>query len=127
MKSLKVSVIIPNWNGKKLLEICLASLKRQSLSDFEVTVVDNNSNDSSIKFLQEKYPDIRIITIPQNLFTHLVITDSFDYHPTIESLFEGFLAEFQPDLVHIQHLAGTSSGIPAIIQKKGLPREQPHK
>jgi glycosyltransferase involved in cell wall biosynthesis len=76
---------------------------------------------------QEEYwaDDTSDETIPvrrvNNNFTNLVISDAFDYHPKIESLFEDFLTEFQPDLVHIQHLAGTSSNIPVIIKNKGLP------
>ena len=32
----KVSVIVPNWNGKNYLEKCLLSLKGQTYEDLEV-------------------------------------------------------------------------------------------
>lgn len=43
-----VSVIVVNWNRKALLEACLRSLARQSLSSFEVILVDNGSSDGSV-------------------------------------------------------------------------------
>lgn len=42
-----VSVVIPNWNGRELLESALASLRAQSLRPLEVLVVDNGSTDGS--------------------------------------------------------------------------------
>ncbi len=62
----KVSVIIPNWNGKQLLDVCLSSLVRQSFKDFEVIVVDNGSVDGSQEFIQKKFPDIKLINLDKN-------------------------------------------------------------
>jgi len=42
-----VSIIVVNWNGKHLLPDCLASLRAQTFTDFEVIVVDNDSTDGS--------------------------------------------------------------------------------
>jgi GT2 family glycosyltransferase len=64
---IKLSVIIPNWNGKILLQDCLRSLARQSFKDFEIIVVDNGSTDGSIEFLQSKYPYVKIIKFGENL------------------------------------------------------------
>lgn len=61
-----VAVIIPNWNGKKLLEICLASLEKQTYQDFETIVVDNGSSDDSVNFIQKKYPKIKVVQLDQN-------------------------------------------------------------
>ena len=36
-----VTVIIPNYNGLKFMEPCMAALKRQTSQEFEVLVVDN--------------------------------------------------------------------------------------
>lgn len=50
---MKASVIIPNWNGKNLLKICLNSLKKQTFKNFEIIVVDNGSIDGSIEYLKK--------------------------------------------------------------------------
>ena len=41
----KVSVVIPNYNGKKFLDGCLRSLENQSISEFETILVDDGSTD----------------------------------------------------------------------------------
>lgn len=61
----KVSVIIPNWNGRKFLEIVLPSLKNQTFQDFETIVIDNGSEDDSLVFLK-KWPNVRTIALPRN-------------------------------------------------------------
>ena len=66
IKSL-VSVIIINWNGKDYLKNCLGSLERISYKKKEIIVVDNGSDDGSVKFLRNKYPKVKIITNSSNL------------------------------------------------------------
>lgn len=60
------SVIIPNWNGKELLEDCLKSLQNQTSNNFEVILVDNNSTDNSISFVTENFPQVKIIRLNKN-------------------------------------------------------------
>jgi glycosyltransferase involved in cell wall biosynthesis len=43
----KVSVIIPVYNGEKMLRKCLGSVLEQTYKDYEVIVVDNNSTDKT--------------------------------------------------------------------------------
>jgi GT2 family glycosyltransferase len=62
----KVSVIIVNWNGKELLKTCLDSLETQTFRDFKVVLVDNGSNDGSVEFVRENYPQVEIITLDKN-------------------------------------------------------------
>ncbi len=45
----KVTVVIPNYNGKKYLIPCMDSLMQQSFSDFSVIIVDNGSDDGSME------------------------------------------------------------------------------
>ena len=59
-QKMKTAVVILNWNGKHWLEKFLPNVISES-SDATVIVADNNSSDDSIKFLEEKYPNIRII------------------------------------------------------------------
>lgn len=62
----KITVIIPNWNGKKLLEECLKSLKSQTLKDFSIIIVDNGSTDDSVDLIEKNYPEIKIIKLNKN-------------------------------------------------------------
>jgi GT2 family glycosyltransferase len=63
----KVSVIIPNWNGAHLLPTCLGSLRRQTLAQYEIIVVDNASQDNSLELLAREFPQVSVITLPRNL------------------------------------------------------------
>lgn len=63
---IKISVIIPSWNGKNLLEECLASAEDQSFKDFDITVVDNSSTDGTVEFLSKFFPRVRVIKMAQN-------------------------------------------------------------
>ena len=64
----KLSVIIPNWNGKRFLQECLDSLKDQTYSHFETILVDNGSTDGSADFVQQRYGDfVRTIRNEINL------------------------------------------------------------
>ncbi|MFH1221417.1 MAG: glycosyltransferase family 2 protein [Candidatus Eisenbacteria bacterium] len=67
-KKPRVSVVIPNLNGKDLLGDCLRSLERQTFKDFEVVLVDNGSTDGSVAFVKDRFPWIaRVIENPSNL------------------------------------------------------------
>lgn len=62
----KVTVIIPNYNGKHFMEPCLSSLEKQTFRSFRVLVVDNASTDGSLEFMAEKYPDVEVVALDQN-------------------------------------------------------------
>lgn len=62
----KVSVVIPNWNGKHFLSGCLDSLANQSYKNLDVIVVDNGSKDGSVSFIKENYPDVHLIEFDSN-------------------------------------------------------------
>jgi GT2 family glycosyltransferase len=64
---MKVSVVIPVWNGREYLAECLNALLSQSYSDLEVIVVDNASVDGSADFIAEEYPQVRLVRNAQNL------------------------------------------------------------
>lgn len=66
MRNTKVSVIIPNWNGYQLLEDCLTSLIKQTFEDFEIILVDNNSTDDSLKYVESNFPQVKIIKLNKN-------------------------------------------------------------
>lgn len=61
-----VSVIIPNWNGAEHLPTCLESLRRQTLADSEVIVVDNGSTDGSLRLLKQEYAEAHVLALGEN-------------------------------------------------------------
>lgn len=63
----RVSVIIPNWNGLRLLRPCLEALRRQTVADREVIVVENASTDGSREALAAEYPEVRVLAQETNL------------------------------------------------------------
>jgi len=65
---LRVSVIIPNWNGAHLLPTCLRALERQTFRDFEIVVVDNASSDASRALLARDFPAARVLGLDANRF-----------------------------------------------------------
>jgi GT2 family glycosyltransferase len=63
----KTSIVILNWNGKKLLEQFLPTVFAHSLNDSsEVIVADNGSTDDSVDFLKTQFPDVPLILLDKN-------------------------------------------------------------
>ena len=69
MALLKFSVIIVSWQVKAELRECLASLMRERNGepDFDVTVVDNASADGSAEMVGQKFPQVKLIALEQNI------------------------------------------------------------
>jgi len=64
---MKLSIIIVNYNVKYFLEQCLLSVRKAVEGmDAEVFVVDNNSVDSSVSMIEEKFPEVELIANKDN-------------------------------------------------------------
>jgi GT2 family glycosyltransferase/glycosyltransferase involved in cell wall biosynthesis len=63
------SVVIPNWNGKDLLEQYLPSVVEALAGnpDNEIVVVDNGSTDGSADFIRTAFPQVTLLALPSNL------------------------------------------------------------
>jgi GT2 family glycosyltransferase/glycosyltransferase involved in cell wall biosynthesis len=63
------SVVIPNWNGRDLLEKYLPSVEAalSGSPDHEIIVVDNGSSDGSTAFLRERFPRVKVLALDRNL------------------------------------------------------------
>lgn len=61
----RVTIIIPNYNGKQLLENCIRTLERQTCRDFHLLIVDNGSTDGSNAVTSETL-DIEWIFLKKN-------------------------------------------------------------
>jgi GT2 family glycosyltransferase len=65
---LDLSIIIVNWNTKKLLLDCLASVyETVTRISMQVWLVDNASTDGSVEAVKRFYPDVKIIQNPRNM------------------------------------------------------------
>lgn len=62
----EVTIVIPNYNGKRLLENCLKTLEQQTYKDFKVLVVDNGSSDGSTEVSSEQL-ELEIVSLKENL------------------------------------------------------------
>ncbi|MBI1851924.1 MAG: glycosyltransferase family 2 protein [Planctomycetes bacterium] len=64
-----VSVVVPNFNGRSHLELCLASLAATQYPEarLEILVVDNGSRDGSCEFIRQRFPRVRLIPLAENV------------------------------------------------------------
>ena len=62
----RVSVIIPNWNGSRWLGPCLDSLRLQTYTESKTYLVDNGSTDDSVTFVRGRFPEVAVISLPEN-------------------------------------------------------------
>jgi hypothetical protein len=70
MELMNLSIIIPSFNTKELLDQCLASIfasVKPNPFSFEVIVVDNSSSDGSVELVKKKYPLVLLLQNKTNL------------------------------------------------------------
>jgi len=62
------SIVIPNWNGKDLLDKYLGSVVGAASGNpgNEVIVVDNGSTDGSAEFVRSAFPSVKLVALPEN-------------------------------------------------------------
>lgn len=66
----RVTIVIPTWNNRIILEECLNSLQKfnQINSGFiEILVVDNGSADGTQEFIAKNYPRVKVVALTQNM------------------------------------------------------------
>lgn len=61
-----LSVVIPTYNGLRVLRSCIAALRRHLPPYAEVIVVDDGSTDGTSRFVERSYPWVRLIRFPRN-------------------------------------------------------------
>lgn len=63
----QISVVMPNFNNGRFLTESVSSVLGQDYDNFELIVVDDGSTDDSFDILHSKFPNIRIVSHPQNM------------------------------------------------------------
>lgn len=61
-----VVVVIANWNLRKDLLECLQSVYESDYPNLNVIVVDNNSTDDSVAFVEQQFPQTQLIKREEN-------------------------------------------------------------
>jgi GT2 family glycosyltransferase len=56
---MKISVVLPNWNGRKQLEENLPFVLKEKPA--EVLIVDDASTDESVNFIKSNFPQIKLL------------------------------------------------------------------
>jgi GT2 family glycosyltransferase len=85
-----VAVVILNWNGKTLLEKFLPSVVKSDYPNLQIIVGDNASTDDSVLFLEENYPEVKIIVNKENYgfaggYNHVLDKVDADYYVLLNS------------------------------------------
>jgi GT2 family glycosyltransferase len=63
---LKTAIVILNWNGKRLLEQFLPFIVKFSSNEAEIYVADNASQDTSISYIKNAFPSVKIVKNTEN-------------------------------------------------------------
>lgn len=66
MKKTLITAVVLNWNNWKTTSNCINSLLKSGHNDLSIIVVDNASEDDSIKQLKKIYPDIKYLINSEN-------------------------------------------------------------
>ena len=64
---IKISVIIPIYNGGQYLKYSLASIQNQKMKDIEIIIIDDNSNDDSLKIIRNYMKNDKRIKLIENI------------------------------------------------------------
>ncbi|MBP6942805.1 MAG: glycosyltransferase family 2 protein [Candidatus Buchananbacteria bacterium] len=68
MRHRSITIVIVSYNGRQYLPDCLASIQRQNypVQLVRTVVIDNNSTDSTVGYVREAFPGIKIIANRNN-------------------------------------------------------------
>jgi GT2 family glycosyltransferase len=61
-----ITVAIPNYNGKRDIAEALSSVRNSTYTPVEILVVDDGSTDGSVSFIQQNFPDVRVVELGRN-------------------------------------------------------------
>lgn len=63
----QLSIVIISWKMKSLLQTCLKSIYSFTKEiNYEIILIDNNSEDGTVEMIENEFPQIRLIKNPEN-------------------------------------------------------------
>ncbi len=63
---LDTTIAILNYNSLDFLEMYLPSILHSSAAEFDIVMIDNASTDESVEYVEDHFPEIRIIGLDKN-------------------------------------------------------------
>ena len=63
----KIFIIVLSYNGGKLIKNCLKSLQKVDYQNLSIVVIDNNSQDDSVKKIRVLFPKVTVIENSDNI------------------------------------------------------------
>lgn len=68
MRTTDLSIIIVNYNAERFLVDCVNSIHHTGRkTNQEIIIIDNNSSDGSIRCIEERFPDVRLVKNNENV------------------------------------------------------------
>lgn len=64
----KISIIIRSKNESFWISRCLSQIKNQSITNYEIVLVDNNSKDNTVDIAKKAFPKIKIVNYKSKKF-----------------------------------------------------------
>lgn len=122
-----VSIIIVNYNGKKILENCIRSVLSNNYGCIEIIVVDNASTDGSIENISRFLSELKIIKLERNFGPARARNDGVKI---AKGKYIGFLdndTEVDPDWIVEAIKEFENDENIGVIQCKLLLLKEPHK
>lgn len=118
MTSPKLSFIIPTLNSGKILDICLRSIKKQTVKDYEIIISDGGSSDNTLKIAKKYHCRVvdnplktaeagKAIGLREARGTFVALIDSDNILPTKYWLKKMLLPFSDPDIIGSEPLKFT--------------------
>lgn len=65
-REIKLSIVIVSYNSAEYISFCLDSILNSSFESYEIILIDNQSKDRTPDFVNNNYPEVRVIANKKN-------------------------------------------------------------
>ena len=114
---MEVSIVIPNYNGKELIEKnlphVLKAKKYPGNNIKEIIIVDDGSYDDSVNFIKKSFPEIRLIVHKKNRGFYCAVNTGARMCPNHPALTEHRFPQIRLELFNQVHQRSDFQSSPA--------------